>query len=1187
MYLKRLEIKGFKSFAEKIDLEFGKGITAIVGPNGSGKSNVSDAIRWVLGEQSAKTLRGAKMEDIIFAGTENRRPLGCAEVTLTLNNESNSLPIDYSEVTVTRRLYRSGESEYLINSSPCRLKDVVELFMDTGIGRDGYSLIGQGKIDEILSVKSEDRRNVFEEAAGIVKYKVRKTEAEKRLENTKQNLLRVNDIIEELEEQIEPLKEQSQVARRFLDLKEELKEIEINFLINSYEATCKKINKVLADIEALNLSKNEYETKKQQTIEEINRLKINAEELDTQYEINSNLRFEKEKQLENREGNIKLLKERQLNYSKDTERLKKEISENEELLKKVNTEIEKSVDESNLLKEKYNEQKCNIEAININYSDINKKYEEIEKSIENKKSDLIQILKNISDSNNKINSLNLMSESLEKRKAQLQREVIIKVEITDSLNLKIDNIQGLIGDLEKKLKELENKILEFSSLIDEYYERNNNLKSERNSIFDSLKTLEAKHSTLCDMEKDMEGFTRSVKSIISNFKDEQNVFGVIGDIVKVPAGYEIAMEIAMGSSIQNIVINNESTASHLIDYLKKNNLGRATFLPINTIRGKEIKLNEAIKSLKGFLGVASDVVETKKLFRNVVSFLLGRIIICDNLENAKKIAKAIDYSYRIVTLEGDVINAGGSFTGGSITKNSGIFSRKAQLSTLEAQILEKKQKFDEIEKNIVKFYNDIEKLKEVLNLYKTEKNNITLDLQSKALEHSGFNREREKIKEEKSDIETELTQIDLEVINCQKMLLENQNILNDMNIEQQNTEEQINKLQQSYKKYQTDKEEIWGELSSKRISMAEISKSLENINNIIEKEEDEKKNYLEKIQLFKSQIRDIDVNINTTNLEINNIYSEMNQIIEKVKNIREVIESIDINRKEVYLKINVNQKNLNTIDEETGSLIQSLHKLEINKSKLEMENESLANKLWDEYELTFLEAEKYRKPMEGLAVSSRRVYDLKNSIKELGDVNVNAIEEFKRVTERCNFLKGQREDLIKGENSLIEVIEEITKSMEKQFQEKFAIIKGNFNSTFKELFGGGYADLRIDGEDLLNSGIDIIVQPPGKKLQSLSLLSGGERGLAAIALVFAILKMKPTPFCVLDEIEASLDDANVNRFARFLAIYSKDSQFIVITHRKGSMAVADELYGVTMEEKGVSKVVSLKLKGGKKDGMAG
>ncbi|MBZ4663534.1 MAG: smc [Caloramator sp.] len=1181
MYLKRIEVKGFKSFADKIELDFNGGITAIVGPNGSGKSNISDAIRWVLGEQSAKTLRGAKMEDVIFAGTETRKPLGCAEVSLTIDNSDGIVPIEYTEITVTRRLYRSGESEYLINNTPCRLRDIQEIFMDTGIGKDGYSLIGQGRVDEILSTRSEDRRNLFEEAAGIVKYKTRKLEAERKLENTRQNLLRIDDIISELESQIEPLREQSEVAKKYLSFKEELKELEINLILNNYNEAREKYKKITVDSDEINQTKEQEEKRKQILKEEVVSLKQNLVEIEKELERVSTERLELEKNQENKQGEIKVLNERYANFINEIDRLKNEIENNKEYILEVESSIQNLGLDNNEVLDEIQLIKNEIDKIEKEYNNLNQKYITIESDIDEKKSNLLQLLNDISQEKNKISSYEITLQNFDRRKEQInyirsqKEEELEKVKKEKEKN---DINYNNLSEKRKNKTDLFNSVLQQISFLEQEGKR---LQSEKNNLISDLRSKEARCNALVSMENELEGFNKATKYILTNYKENFGVLGAVSDIIKVPKGYEVAVEIALGAAIQNIVVKNESVAIQLIDVLKKNNIGRVTFYPLNTVKYKPYIIDQKIKQMSGYLGLANEIVSFDEVYKNVVGNILGRVLICDNLENAKNIAKEIDYALRIVTLEGDVINAGGSFTGGSVAKSHGIFSRKNEIEELNTDIKTLKETALKYDKNIA--LNN-----EKINDYFIKKNEIEQEIKSIEKEiqilvgkQLFYEKQIEDINKNIKDIEVELEHIEIETQNVKKKLEEREQQLKLLEEKQSLIQEYVENTQRDIKDLQVKKDVLYKELTDKRILYAEKNKILEGISERRKQLEKEKNNYENRIKNYELEIENLNIKIEQTKENIRKNLIELQKYAEDIIKVKEEYYLFEGKKREFTDIIQSKERDIVAIEESIASIINSIHKLDIMKNKLENEIEVLTNKLWEEYELSIPQAVKYKKEIKNVGEISKRVNELKTNIRSLGDVNVNSIEEYKRVVERYSFLKQQREDLINAEKSLVGVINEMVQKMTEQFKYNFRIIRENFNLTFKELFGGGYADLRLDGEDVLNSGIEIIVQPPGKKLQTLSLLSGGERGLAAIALIFAILKMKPTPFCVLDEIEAALDDANVNRFADFLKDYSTRTQFIIITHRKGSMAAADTLYGVTMEEKGVSKVVSLKLEGGK------
>lgn len=1190
LYLKRLEIKGFKSFADKIDLEFNKGITAVVGPNGSGKSNIADAIRWVLGEQSAKTLRGGRMEDVIFSGTENRKALGCAEVSITIDNSTGELPVDFTEVTVTRRLYRSGDSEYLVNNTSCRLKDVLELFMDTGIGKDGYSLIGQGKIEEIISTRSEDRRELFEEAAGIVKYKTRKLEAERKLENTRQNLLRVTDIIQELEEQIEPLKLQSQTAKKYLELKEELKCIEISSLLNTYDSSKKKLDKLISELEDINASLEEHENKKRDIAAAIGNLKRISDELQERQEEASSSRLQQEKSMENKQGQLELIKERMENFTKEIRRHENEINSETDYIATLQEEMEECGKERTELSTILSGEKEKLKCAKDEFESINSTCAEYENRIQMGKSDTIQLLSRISDNKNKINAAQIMMSNLNVRRQQLDKDKGTRL-------LKVQEIKEMVSQQELHISEVNGKLedtkalrTEKSSALLEGEKNSQELLHLKNSCFEELKVLEARHRTLSELEKDMEGFNRAVKAVLSNYKDDWTVIGSVSDIIQVPDGYETAIETALGSAVQNIVVDNEDTASLMIDYLKRNRLGRATFLPLTTIRHREAAVHIKVSNIKGYLGTADRLVTYDKKYRNVVSNLLGRVIICSDLSCARVIAKASEYSIKIVTLDGDVINAGGSFTGGSTNlKTTGIISRKNEINNLKQLLKEKKDKLLKAEEDIKTNQKMLENSREELKALDLKLQSLTIEKQKTEGLIQSYQREASSFEDGLKDIEVEKEQLGIEVEKSRDAISKYSALLEAAEEDYKAKEEETARLQEEFKAYQEKREIMSNSLTSIKVSIAEKTKSLEAMDDKLDKLRSERRSHLVKIDEHRNEIEKIKKETDEASAAIENLEKELKNSLQSIEEVKRKQEELEGKRKEIKLKLSECEKQLNDNEESISGIVASSHKLELSKAKVESETENVINKLWDEYELSVPQAEKYRNRDIGIGEANRRVQELKAAIRELGEVNVNSIEEYKRVTERHSFLCSQRDDLNNAESSLVDIIEEITSRMRKQFQEGFKVIRENFNYTFRQLFGGGVADLKLEGEDILSSGIDIIVQPPGKKLQSLTLLSGGEKGLAAIALVFAILKMKPTPFCVLDEIEAALDDANVSRFADFIKTYSANTQFILITHRKGTMASADCMYGVTMEEKGVSKLLSLKLnhhKGGKEVGMA-
>ncbi|KPU43938.1 chromosome partition protein Smc [Oxobacter pfennigii] len=1183
MYLKKIEVKGFKSFADRIELELDKGITGVVGPNGSGKSNISDAVRWVLGEQSAKSLRGGKMEDVIFAGTDIRKPLGYAEVAITIDNQDSMLPIDYSEVIIARRMYRSGESEYSINKVNCRLKDITELFMDTGVGREGYSIVGQGRIDEILSAKPEDRREIFEEAAGIVKYKTRKQESEKKLDATEQNIVRLDDIINELNSQLEPLMIQSENARKFLDTREKLKVLELNIHVINIEKIKEKltgVNDLMSGLEAEFKDKtsriseidNEYLSVKgiiQKMDESISRMQQEIHNIDNE--------------IERLQGEGNVLNEKTSNIEKNIIRIDEEIKKEAceiDKMKKNFEEIDLSLTQST---EVLKEQMELLEEKNNRFVTLNSSIAEKNDYIENMKSEVIEILNMIADKRSSVNSYITFKSNIEKRKGQ----AVIESQEKEKDKLRLENDYAKCNEELKTYK----KNLEEEKDIIEKIEKGradtfNEKKKIDERIYDingKLQSMQARHRVLHEMEEDFEGYNKSVKEIMKlrkNKKYSEGICGVVADLIHVPEKYEVAAEIALGPALQNIVTENEMWAKDCIEYLKENKYGRATFLPLTTIKGRDISSNESlVKIMPGFLGFANELITYEKKYFNIIKSLLGRVIVADNMDNAIGIAKKISYSMKVVTLEGEVINSGGSFTGGSLNQRTGnILSRKRELEELERNIKKLNESLYVANKKKVEIDSTLNEL-DINAKERTEKKH-SLEMMLTTLDNrlTQLKSEIQRAAADIASLNTEIIQLDMENDEVSKKITLESAELREYEARSFNLNTDIQNEQSGIKDFLNDKDELINEITSIKVKAAQCE---------------------QEIGVYKDRIEEINNNINEYNREVQNKIAEKENSAKEIENIALLIKengdkiSSYIKKGEELKVILTDEtekraKNITSLEEfeakkkkgteEIASIQSEIHKADLQKSKLDMELESIQNKIWDDYEISYAAAVKYRIEITNISQAVKEINTLKEEIRGLGTVNINAIEEYKKVKERYGFLTEQRKDLEEAKDSLKKVIVEMTDKMRTQFIKNFEIIKENFTVTFKQLFGGGRAELVIvNPENMLESGIDIIAQPPGKKLQNLTLLSGGEKALTAIALLFGILRMKPSPFCILDEIDAALDDVNVARYARFLKEFSEQTQFITVTHRKGSMEAADVLYGVTMEEKGVSRIVSIKL----------
>ena len=1181
MYLKRLEMQGFKSFADKTVLEFMPGITSVIGPNGSGKSNISDAIRWILGEQSMKSLRGAKTQDIIFAGTQNRKSLGFAEASLIFDNTDGTLPIEYSEVTITRKIYRSGETGYYINKVPCRLKDVVELFMDTGIGRDGYSIIGQGKIDEILSNKSEDRRHIFEEAAGIVKYRARKEETEKKLEQTKLNLLRINDILTEIESNLEPLQQQSEKARKYLNLKEELKNIEVGLFIYNIEKYKKSLEEVTSDEEIMKNTLNQEEGKLEKIKILKEELKGNIDEITEQIENMQNIDFESQKEIEQLNSKLNVSQTKIENNTENISRYENEVIEIDNKIKQLREDIE-------LKESKKDNLKQNKERFE---KELQEKEQELQKLTENlsaKELEIEKIKKEVEENTDKkyelqseVSMQKANYENLEKRQLQLKQEINNNILELDRTRMKKEDISKEFYKIEtdrnkilKNIEEINSKKEEINTKIKEYDIQIANSTNE-------LRMKKSRHDFLVETEKEKEGYIKSVKQLLLDCEKTKELgkgmYGVLANIISVPKEYETAIEMCLGASLQNIVTETEEDAKKLIEHLRTNNLGRASFLPISSVKGKKL---DNIKGKKGgVIGIASDIVTYNKKYEQIILNLLGRTVIVDNMQNAINLAKENGYSFRIITIEGDLINPSGAITGGSVAKKTvNILGRSREIESLQKEIKKIQEKITELETEKEEFITSSEEtieavdalgkeLQEIDITYATEKQRvISIDEEiekiQKRTEH--LKHENEKSEAEKEKIKKEKEQNEKEIQEMTKQNEENQKIIDEFALTNKDSQEYIDNLN-------IDITNLKISVSSFDESESSIKEMTDMINKEIDNNNKNKQNKKEHIEKAKNENKELVNEIEQTKKEIESIrykVSNSGESIEKLKKQR-----IEKNEK-LILKEEEQSQQFKTIEDLRAQVV----KLEVKKNKTEEDIQEIINKLWIEYELTPNNVEDYQKP-ENVLVTQRKVNELRTDIKELGSVNVDSIEEYKNLKQRYDFMCEQRLDLEDTMSKLRKVIQEMLEIMREQFKEKFQIINKNFGEVFKELFGGGVAEVTLtDENDILECGIDITVQPPGKKLQNMTLLSGGEKALTAIALLFAILKINPAPFCVLDEIEAALDDVNVYRYAEYLKKFSKETQFLIITHRKGTMEVADTVYGVTMEEKGISKLLSMKLK---------
>ena len=1183
MYLKRIEIQGFKSFAEKIGMDFERGVTCIVGPNGSGKSNISDCIRWVLGEQSAKSLRGGKMEDVIFAGTENRKSMGFARVSIILDNQDESLPIDYSEVIITRRLYRSGESEFLINNNQCRLKDIHELLMDTGIGKDGYSIIGQGRVDEILSTKSEDRRAVFEEAAGIVKYKTRKNESLKKLKETSDNIERINDTVEVLKGQLDPLEKQSIKAKKYLELSEELKEAEVLSYIDRIGKAYEQKKQIEVEYEeSLSLvTKQEMELKKEEDTYNSENQKL--QEIDKRLEETKNIFYKSEGKLSEFAYQIKVDEEKINSASLNIFRLKDEVRKlNDEVLDKEKDQKSKK-DKLKKMKEKESETEKKLEdeekKLNNVLDNLNDKQNEMERlnnSYLEKLNEKTITTNCISNAENLLQSIKEKKQELEKELNQDKDKVSFFNKDLEAVCNKIKNSQDLLIKESDRAKEIELLVKD----LEKKYEDNTKLL---NDTVVNINSNISKSKILKDLEDNFEGYTRSVKNVLKliekNDKFKKGVYGVLLKLITVPKELETAIEVALGNALQYIVTDTENEAKNIIEYLKKNNLGRATFLPISSVEGREFEkdLMNKIESTKGFVGFGSKVISYDYKYYNIILSFLGKVVIVSDLQSGIEMAKKFKHKFKIVTKKGEFLTVGGAITGGSLNKETGILARGRQIEELEKIILDNKQKEKELRNELENIDMDLSnKKQELLRCRKDQKDYEIALLKDMSLKE----RIEDDMKNHKSNLEKKIKEKEdiLEEENETKEKYENdKRRLCELEKEMEDIQIGVSKNKEKHKSKLRERENLQGRVMQMKIDLNKVIDSIQSVSNFIQMDDDNINRLKTDIAKKTKEREEYQNTTEALNKDIEMLRKKLEDESKNKDGMSQKIQEIEKEKEDKAKYIEKSFLNLSNINKNIVVLKEEFTRVSNKKEKVEDDINCLKDRLWEDYELTYQNAISLNKDS-SKKVSMKRINDLKTSIKDLGDVNVLAIEEYKKVKEHYEFMINQKSDMEKSVQNLKKVISEITQVMKEQFITQFKIINENFNVVFNELFEGGRAKLVLEDENnVLESGIQIQVQPPGKKLQNMMLLSGGERAFTAIALLFAIIKLRPAPFCILDEIEAALDDANVYKFAEYIRRHVDFSQFILITHRKGTMESADTIYGVTMKEKGVSKIVSLKL----------
>lgn len=1179
MFLKRLESIGFKSFAERIQIEFVSGVTAVVGPNGSGKSNIIDAIRWVMGEQSAKSLRGQKMEDIIFQGSESRNPLNYAEVSLILNNEQSKLPIDYQEVNVTRRVYRSGESEFYINKQACRLKDIVDLFMDTGLGRESFSVIGQGKIDEILSSKAEERRAVFEEAAGVLKYKQRKNKAEYKLVETADNLDRVEDIIYEINGQLGPLEKQAETAKQYKKYRALLKETEIALLITEINELHSKWQALITSLEQDQLNEVEERTHLQQkeaavekerqqlqgiddTITSLQQTLLTITERVEQVDGKRNVAIERDKHLQE---NKQKVHESRSALQKEQKIIQEQIFAEETSLKKVNESL----------------QQLSTKMAQLN-NELNHGAEAVEAEVEELKADYIEHLNDRAVLQNEFQSIERRMEQLTKQKEvqQAEHEQSSRTEL--NVLTEKEKLEGQLTKMETMLQEQEEVIEEQKATIETEQQEYETMRQKLYEGNEQIARLQSRKEMLEEMKDSFQGFFYGVREILQARKANklQHIYGAVVDLLEVPSTYVTALDTVLGAQAQHVVVPSDEIARETIAWLKKENKGRATFLPLASIEPRMIPnaMLQQISGIDGFIGVASELVQTEEMFQVVARHLLGNVIVVNTLAVANNIAQKTNRRFRIVTLDGDMVYPGGSMSGGAKRKNNqSVFTREKELQTLSDKVTRFRKRATNYTAEVKQRKEKIAELESALSKKEKDKESEQEKFQQLKDSYHSFVMQWKTTKDELSTSQVTMDQLTKEIFELQherKTITVQQTELNDTISK---TEQKMEQLTHSMETMERDERQNNEQIHELDIQTAQQQQS--------------KQNYEEKITSFKQQLNDVKQQLSEANKQLTNIINEENELqsherlareVAKLRANRETTEQ-QLSEKRTRRKqltqtvVDAEQeiKGLIKVHEQSAKQVQEK---EVQVNRLDVTLENLLQTLQTDYVMTYEKACNLYEPVEDAATARETVDQIKLQIKQLGSVNLGAIDEFDRLMERHQFLTAQQTDLIEAKNTLYDVIQEMDKEMTDRFQAVFSDIQTSFTEVFKELFGGGHAELSLtEPQNLLETGIEISARPPGKKLKTLGLLSGGERALTAIALLFAILRVRPVPFCILDEVDAALDETNVERFANFLHDFSEDTQFIVITHRNGTMEEADALYGVTMQESGVSRLVSVKL----------
>lgn len=1182
MRLKKLYIHGFKSFADRVEMTFEHGVTGVVGPNGCGKSNISDAVRWVLGEQSARQLRGSRMEDVIFNGTEKRRRMAYCEVTLTFDNEDHSLPSDYTEVAVTRRVFRTGESEYLLNGAACRLKDVVDLFRDTGIGRDGYSIVGQGRVGEILSQKSEDRRQVFEEAAGIVKYKARKSEAEKRLDNTEQNLSRIADIISELESRLEPLRLQSEDARKYLAMREEQKGLDLNVFLIRSERYQEKIAELRLTAENMRetLAQNERE---QQALNE--RRESVQNQLSEREEKAAELRESLQaliQEVEAQEGQANVLRERLAASRREQARVEDEKRAAEEGETGMRRRIETLEGEIAREGEAVAAREERQAALDRALEEAEAAAARLETEAEDAKERVIRFMNDMGDVKSEQARLTALGEAIDRQLASLSAGAEEDSRVTADLTRAVEDAEGVWDEENERLKALNEAAREISERTRRAGEEYERLTAESQKLLSIKQELGSRLKLLTEMQRDYEGYNLSVKQVLmeAERRGGAGVHGVVASILHAPQKLERALDMVLGGTLQNVVVDRDEDAKAMIEYLKRNRYGRATFLPISSIRGRTLDMGERrVLSMPGCVGLASEMVTYDPIYRGIVENLLGRTVIAEDLNSGIAIQRAGRYQFRLVTLDGDVMHSGGSMTGGSVQ------SRMTSLLSREREITESAENMKKLTEKLAQAQNQLKKGEEERAALKRERAQLFDDVHQQEIAVTRAEDHLARAREELNGHTGRAARVNEARAQLAEQKAEILSQLDALGQRRETTEDEGEALRKKAQALQTSLSEKRAALNAQRqeagdarVALATAKRGFEALKQDLSRLNAQKGDAARALAEAAESLLALACRLKADEEALTTEEGRLELARRGLNGAREDFQRADESRLKAQTELKEISESAERLRVATEEFTDRSHRAEMALSRAENDLEQMTARIWEDYQLTYEGAEPFRDPDFKLAESEKRLNTLRAAIRAMGPVNVSAMDEYRETSERYRELSAQRDDLERAKNDLMGIISELTGKMETQFRAQFEQLDVYFRQTFTELFGGGRAELRLeDPKDALNTGIEIVAQPPGKKLQMLSLLSGGERALTAIAILFAMLKLKPTPFCILDEIEAALDDANIDNFAEYLQTYSNKTQFVVVTHRKGTMSRCDALYGVAMEEKGVSKLMSVKL----------